>query len=53
MKEKIKELAKDYSIPEELFRKAIQMEKDRVILQNRRLVPEIKKLIEKYAALNK
>ena len=53
MEEKIKELAKKYNIPEELFKKVIQMEKDRVISQNRRLVPEIRKLIEQYAATNK
>lgn len=53
MEEKIKELAKKHNIPEELFLKAIQMEKEKVIYKNRRLVPEIRKLIEQYTALSK
>lgn len=50
MEEKIKELEKKYNIPEGLLKKARDMEKDKVIYQNRKLVPEIKKLIEQYAA---
>ena len=52
MEEKIKELAKKYNIPEGLIIEAIQMEKKKIVLQNRNLVTEIIKLIEKYAASN-
>jgi hypothetical protein len=50
MEEKIKQLAKKYNIPAVLLKKAIQMEKERVVSQNRRLVPEIRKMIEKCCA---
>lgn len=53
MEEKIRELAEKHKIPEKLFQKAIQMEKERIIYQNRRLVPELKKLIERYASSGK
>ncbi|MCC0179426.1 hypothetical protein I4641_20910 [Waterburya agarophytonicola K14] len=53
MEEKIKELAKKHNIPASLLKKVIQMEKERVILQQRRLVPEIRKVIQQYAALYK
>ncbi|BAZ44561.1 hypothetical protein NIES4102_15730 [Chondrocystis sp. NIES-4102] len=52
MEDKIKELAIKHNIPKELFEKAIQMEKDRVVIKNRRLVPEIRKIIEQYAVLD-
>lgn len=52
MEEKIKELAAKYNIPEGLIKEAIQMEKDKIVLQNRQLAPEIIKLIEKYISYN-
>ena len=49
MEEKIKELAKKHNIPAFLLKEVIQMEKDRVVLKNRQLVPKIIQLIEKYS----
>jgi hypothetical protein len=49
MEEKIKELAQKYNIPEDLLKEAIQMEKEKVVLKNRQLVPKIIQLIEKYS----
>ena len=47
--EKIKELAKKYDIPAFLLKEVIQMEKEKVVLRNRQLVPKIVQLIEKYS----
>ena len=49
MEEKIKELAEKYNIPVALLREVIQMEKEKVVLKNRQLVPKIVQLIEKYS----
>ena len=49
MEEKIKELAEKYNIPEELIKEAIQMEQEKVVLKNRKLVPKLVELIEKYS----
>lgn len=49
MEEKIKELAKKHNIPSALLKEVIKMEKEKVVLKNRRLVPEIVQLIEKYS----
>jgi hypothetical protein len=49
MEDKLRELAAKYEIPEELLRKAIQLEKEKVVLQNRRIVPVLEKMIERYA----
>jgi hypothetical protein len=48
MDEKIKELAAKYNIPEELFKEAMRLEKEKVNLENRRLVPKLVELIERY-----
>ena len=49
MEEKIKELAKKHNIPALLLKEVIQMEKEKVVLKNRQLVPKIVQLIEKYS----
>lgn len=49
MEEKIKQLSQKYNIPEGLLKEAIQMEKEKVVLKNRQLVPKIIQLIEKYS----
>ncbi|MDJ0690686.1 MAG: hypothetical protein QNJ41_19520 [Xenococcaceae cyanobacterium MO_188.B32] len=49
MDEKIKELSKKHNIPAALLKKAIEMEKEKVVLKNRQLVPKIIQLIEKYS----
>ncbi len=49
MEEKIKELAKNHNIPAFLLKEVIQMEKEKVVLKNRQLVPKIVQLIEKYS----
>lgn len=51
MKDKLRELAVKYEIPEELLRKAIQLEKEKVVLQNRRMVPVLVEMIERHADL--
>lgn len=52
MDEKIKELAKNYNIPEGLIKEAIQMEKEKVVFKNRKLVPKLIELIEKYVEVS-
>jgi hypothetical protein len=49
MDEKIKELAAKYEIPEKLLHEAIQIERGKVILKNRRLAPVLVELIERYS----
>ena len=49
MEEKIKELAKKHNIPSALLKEVIEMEKEKVVLKNRQLVPKIVQLIEKYS----
>ena len=49
MEEKIKELAKKHNIPAFLLKEVIQIEKEKVVLKNRQLVPKIVQLIEKYS----
>jgi hypothetical protein len=53
MDEKIKELAKDHKIPEGLLKDAIAAEKEKVVLQNRRMSPILIRLIEQYAESSK
>jgi hypothetical protein len=48
MNSKIKELALKYDIPEELLKEAMRLEKDKVNLNNRRLVPKLIELIERH-----
>lgn len=45
---KIKELAAKYNIPEQLLKEAMELEKEKVNLNNRRLVPKLTELIERY-----
>ena len=49
MEKKLRELAEKYEIPLELLQEAIAMEKEKVILLNRKLAPKLVKLIEGYA----
>jgi hypothetical protein len=48
MDKKIKELAAKYNVPEQLLKEAMQLEKEKVNLNNRRLVPKLINLIERY-----
>lgn len=48
MEEKIRELAAKYQIPESLLIEAIRREKEKVVLQNRRMVPVLVQMIEQY-----
>lgn len=45
---KIQELCTKYQISEELLREAIALEKEKMMLHNRRLTPKLIELIEKY-----
>lgn len=49
MENKLRELAVKYQIPEALLREAIAIEKEKVILQNRRMAPVLVQMIERYA----
>jgi hypothetical protein len=45
---KIKELAEKYEIPPQLLKDAMALEVEKITLQNRKTVPKIVELIEKY-----
>jgi hypothetical protein len=49
MDEKIKELAAKHAIPEKLLHEAIQIEREKVILKNRRLAPVLVELVERFS----
>lgn len=49
MEEKLQELANKYEIPKKLLTDAIQQEKEKVVLQNRRMAPILVQMIERYA----
>ncbi|NJM62614.1 MAG: hypothetical protein HC849_24305 [Oscillatoriales cyanobacterium RU_3_3] len=49
MEEKLQELVAKYKIPEQLLKEAIQQEKEKVVLQKRRMVPILITMIERYA----
>ena len=49
MEQKIRELAAKYKIPESLLQKGIELEKEKIVLQNRRLVPKLVELIEHHS----
>lgn len=49
MEEKLRELAAKYQIPEGLLTEAIQCEKEKVVLQNRRMAPVLVQMVERYA----
>lgn len=49
MEEKLQELAAKYQIPKGLLKEAIQREKEKVVLQNRKMVPVLTDMIERYA----
>jgi len=51
MEEKLQELVAKYKIPEQLLKEAIQQEKEKVVLQKRRMVPILITMIERYADL--
>ncbi|MCW6036637.1 hypothetical protein K4A83_10225 [Spirulina subsalsa FACHB-351] len=48
MLEKLKELADKHEIPLRLLLEALELEQEKVMLQNRRIVPKLRKLIESY-----
>jgi len=49
--QKIKELSSKYEIPEAMLRGAIEIEKEKVVLKNRRLAPKLLDMVERYALL--
>jgi hypothetical protein len=49
MDEKIKELAAKYTIPEQLLHEAIRVEREKIILKNRRLAPVLVELVERFS----
>lgn len=50
MEEKLRELAAKHQIPEPLLLEAIQEEKKKIVLQNRKMVPILMNMIERYAS---
>lgn len=48
MEEKLQELAEKYEIPLSLLKDAIEKEKEKIILQNRKMGPILVDLIERY-----
>ncbi|MBD2261079.1 hypothetical protein [Pseudanabaena sp. FACHB-2040] len=51
LSQKIQELSSKYEIPEAMLRGAIELEKDKVVLKNRRLAPKLLDMVERYALL--
>lgn len=51
LSQKIQELASQYEIPEAMLQGAIELEKDKVVLKNRRLAPKLLDMVERYALL--
>lgn len=49
MEEKLRELSIKHEIPEQLLKEAIKQEKEKVVLQNRRMAPILVQMIERYA----
>jgi hypothetical protein len=49
LSQKIQELSSKYEIPEVMLRGAIELEKDKVVLKNRRLAPKLLDMVERYA----
>lgn len=49
--QKIQELSSKYEIPEAMLRGAIELEKEKVVLKNRRLAPKLLDMVERYALL--
>lgn len=50
LNQKIRELAEKYEIPEDMFREAIELEREKVVLKNRRLAPKLGEMVERCAA---
>ena len=48
MEEKLQELADKYEIPLSLLKEAIKKEKEKIILQNRKMSPILVEMIERY-----
>ncbi|MCT7964119.1 hypothetical protein NG791_25915 [Laspinema sp. D1] len=48
MEEKLQELADKYEIPLSLLKEAIEKEKEKIILQNRKMSPILVEMIERY-----
>ncbi|MEO1068589.1 MAG: hypothetical protein AAFW95_05640 [Cyanobacteria bacterium J06638_6] len=51
LSQKIQELSSKYEIPEAMLQGAIELEKDKVVLKNRRLAPKLLDMVERYALL--
>jgi len=51
LSQKIQELASKYGIPEVMLKGAIELEKEKVVLKNRRLAPKLLDMVERYALL--
>lgn len=51
LSQKIQELSSKYEIPEAMLRGAIELEKEKVVLKNRRLAPKLLDMVERYALL--
>lgn len=51
LNQKIQELAEKYEIPVDLLKGAIALEREKVVLQNRRLAPKLLDMVERYAVL--
>jgi hypothetical protein len=51
LSQKIQELASKYGIPEVMLKEAIELEKEKVVLKNRRLAPKLLDMVERYALL--
>jgi hypothetical protein len=48
MEEKLQELAEKHEIPLSLLKEAIEKEKEKIILQNRKMSPILVEMIERY-----
>jgi hypothetical protein len=49
MEKKLQELADKHKIPVALLKEAIAMEKEKIVLSNRQLVPKLVEAIERYS----
>ena len=48
---KIREVAAKHGLPVEILSKAVALEKERITMQNRRMVPKLRDLISEYSEL--
>lgn len=50
MDEKVRDVAKAHGVPVNLLMEAIALERDKVVLKKRRLVPKLVELVEAHAS---